>query len=72
MTINDSKYVKNNSVNLLCLVFNKVNSYFEEIDENKYLILIPTNESREKIKKYEELWSKIRDLSRSITKNADD
>ena len=72
MTINDSKYVKNNSVNLLCLVFNKVNSYFEEIDENKYLILVPTNESREKIKKYEELWSKIRDLSRSITKNADD
>ena len=72
MTINDSKYVKNNSVNLLCLVFSKVNSYFEEIDENKYLILVPTNESREKIKKYEELWSKIRDLSRSITKNADD
>ena len=72
MTINDSKYVKNNSVNLSCLVFSKVNSYFEEIDENKYLILVPTNESREKIKKYEELWSKIRDLSRSITKNADD
>ena len=72
MTINDSKYVKNNSVNFLCLVFSKVNSYFEEIDENKYLILVPTNESREKIKKYEELWSKIRDLSRSITKNADD
>ena len=27
---------------------------------------------KEKIKKYEELWSKIRDLIRSITKRSDD
>ena len=32
----------------------------------------PTNESEEMIKKYEELWNKIRDLIRSITKNSDD
>ena len=38
----------------------------------KYLTLVSTNESEEKIKKYEELWSKIRDLIRSITKNSDD
>ena len=31
-----------------------------------------TNESKEIIKKYEEIWSKIRDLIRSITKNSDD
>ena len=37
--IKDSKYVKINSVNLLHLIFNKVNEYFEEIDENKYLTL---------------------------------
>ena len=43
-----------------------------EINGNKYLTLGPTNESKEKIKKYEELWSKIRDLIRSITKNSDD
>ena len=43
--------------------------YFEEIIENKYLTLVPTNESEEKIKKYEELWIKIRELIRSITKN---
>ena len=30
------------------------------------------NESKEKIKKCEELWSKIRDLIRLLTKNADD
>ena len=39
---------------------------------NKYLMLVPTNESKEKIKKYEELFIKIRDLIRSITKNSDD
>ena len=46
--------------------------YSEEINGNKYLTLVPTNENKEKIKKYEELWSKIRDLIRSITKNSDD
>ena len=35
-------------------------------------MLVPTNESKEKIKKYEELRSKIRDLIRSVTKNSDD
>ena len=49
-----------------------MNGYFEDIDGNKYLTLVPTNKSKEKIKKYEELWSKIRDLIRSITKNSDD
>ena len=37
-----------------------------------YLTVVPINESKEKIKKYEELWSKIRDLIRSIIKNSDD
>ena len=49
-----------------------MNVYFEENNENKYLTLVPTNESNEKIKKYEELWIKIKDLNRSITKNTDD
>ena len=48
-----------------------MNGYFEEINGNKYLTLVPTNESKEKIKKYEELWSKIRVLIKSITKNSD-
>ena len=49
-----------------------MNGYFEEINKIKYLTLVPTNESKEKIKKYEELRSKIRDLIRSMTKNSDD
>ena len=42
--IKDLKYVAVNSVNLLYLIFSKVNEYFEEINGNKYLTLLPTNE----------------------------
>ena len=42
------------------------------INGNKYLTLVPTNESKDKIEKYEKLWSKIRELIRSIIKNSDD
>ena len=38
------KYIKTYSGNLLLLIFGKVNGYFEEINGNKYLILVPTNE----------------------------
>ena len=72
MTIKDSKYLKMNNVDSLYLIINKVNGYFEEINKNKYLTLVPTNKSKELMKKYEELWSKIRDLIRSIAKNSDD
>ena len=71
MTIKDWKYVKIYTVNPLYLISNKVNGYFEETNGNNYLTLVPTNESKEKIKKYGEQWIKIRDLIRSITKNSD-
>ena len=48
VTTKDFKYVKVNNVNLLNLIFNKVNGYFEEINKNKYLTLVPTNESKQK------------------------
>ena len=67
VTIKDSKYVKINRVNLY-LLFNIRNGYFEEINGNKYLTLIHTNESKDKIEKYEEMWNEIRDLIRSVTK----
>ena len=52
VTVNDLKYLRINSVNFLYLIFNKVNGYFEEISKNKYLTLVPSNESKVKIKKY--------------------
>ena len=36
------------------------------------MILVPSNESKETLKQYEELWNKIKDLIRSITSNSDD
>ena len=50
MTIKYLKHGKINSVNPLCLIINKVNEYFEEINKRKYLTLAPTIESKEKIK----------------------
>ena len=45
-----------------------MNEYFEEINKIKYLTLVCTNESKDKLKKYKELLSKMRDLIRSITR----
>ena len=53
MIIKDSKYIKINSVNPLYFIFSKVNGYFEENNGNKYLALVHTNESKEKIKNLE-------------------
>ena len=55
----DLKYIKINSVNPLCYIFSKVNGYFEEINKNKYLTLVPTNEIKEIIKKYQRVKSEI-------------
>ena len=68
----DDQRFKINIVNPLYLIFSKVNVYVEKINKDKYLTLVPTNESKEIIKKYEELLSIIRDLVRSATKNSDD
>ena len=56
------KDLKSYIVNYLYLIFGKINGYFEVINGNKYLTLVPTNESKQKIKQCEELWIKIRDL----------
>ena len=64
MTI--EKDLKIYSVNPFYFIFGKVNGYFEEINRNKYLTLVPANERKEKRKKYKELWIKIRDLISSL------
>ena len=46
VTVKDSKFVKINSVNPLYLIMKKVNRYFEEINGNKDLTLVLTNESK--------------------------
>ena len=41
---------------------NSANGCIEENNRNKYLTIIPTNESKDMSKKYEEIWSKTKDL----------
>ena len=53
-------------------MLNRMNGYFEEINGSKFLTLVPTNEIKEIIKKYEELRIKIKYLIRSVTKKSGD
>ena len=45
VTVKDLRYIKVNSVNPLRLINNKINGYFKEINRNKYLTLVATDES---------------------------
>ena len=42
-------YTKVYSVNPLYLIFKNANGYFEEINKNKYLTLVSTYDSKEKL-----------------------
>ena len=53
-------------------MLNRINGYFEEINGSKYLTLVLSNESKDKIKNYVEMWNKIRDSIRYVTKRSDD
>ena len=55
VTIKDLSYMKIYSANLLYLVINKINRYIDEINGNKYLTLVPTNESKDILKMYEKI-----------------
>ena len=65
MRIKSLRYAKINIVKSLYLLINQINGYIEESNENKYLTLVPTDESKDILKTHEELWTKIRDLARS-------
>ena len=71
MTIKE--YVKIYKTSPSYLIFRYVNGYFEEINGNKYLTLVPNNESQGKTKKnMKNCEVKSRELIRSITENSDD
>ena len=67
VTIKNLQCIKTNSVNPLYLILSKINGYIEKNNEDKYLPLVPTDESKDTLQKNEELWDIIRDLARSIT-----
>ena len=57
-------YKTTNSVNPQDIIINKTNGYIGEINPSKYVTLVFTDGSKDTLKKYEELWSIIRDLIR--------
>ena len=65
MTGKSLRYITINSVNPLYVIINKINGYIEESNENKYLTLVPTDESIYILEKYEEPWTKQKNLIRS-------
>ena len=69
--VQDVIYERTNRAKPLYLIYNKINRYIEESNGHKYLTLVPTDENKDTLKKYEEPWNKIRDLIRSITNNSD-
>ena len=64
-------YVTPNSVKPLYLIIHKINGYIEKSNENKYLTVDPADKSKGALKKYEELWDKVRYLFRSTSNNSD-
>ena len=64
-------YQKIDDVNPLYIIIDNINGYIKESNGNKYLTLDSTDKSKEIVKKYGELWGKIRDIIRSIINNSD-
>ena len=59
-------------VNPLYLIIEKVDGYIEESNENKYLTVVFNDKNKDTLKKYTELWGKIKDLIRSMTNTLGD
>ena len=55
--------------NSLYLVFNTVDAYIEENNEDKYLIFALTNKNKEALEDYTELWDKLKDQIETISGN---
>ena len=66
ITMKDSDYVKINSLNPLYLIFDKVDGYIEESNENKYLILASTDKNNKELTKYTQFWDRIKYLIQTI------
>ena len=49
-----------NILNPLYLMINETSGYFEEKNENKYLVLDDIDENKEVLKKYKEVWEGIK------------
>ena len=53
---------KINSVNPLYLVINRIDGFTEEKEGDKYLNILSTDRNTEVLKKYAEVWNRIKDV----------
>ena len=53
LTIEELSYRTISSINPLYLIINKTNGYIEESNANKYLTLVPTDEIKDTLERYE-------------------
>ena len=60
ITMKDFDYVKINIEDPLYLIIGEVDGYFEEINGNKYLILVSTDKNKEVLIKYIKPWGGIK------------
>ena len=62
----DFEYVNIHSVNPLYFIGDKVDGLIEEKDENKYLNFASTDNNKEVLKKYTELWNEIKNFIEKV------
>ena len=55
-----------NSANPLYLGITRVNGYIEEKDSNKYLVFDSTDENKKLLKKYSDVFNKIKDKIKKL------
>ena len=67
MIVKDISYATIISVDPVYLIVNKINRYIVESNGDKYLTLVPTDESKDTLNKFGELWNEIKDPIRFIT-----
>ena len=64
ITIKDTDYVNIHNANPLYFIIDKADGRIEESNGNKYLTLVSNDKNKEILKKYTELWNKIKDLTK--------
>ena len=57
------------NVNPLYLMINRIHGFIEEKNGDKYLNIAPTDRNSEVLKKYSEVWNRIKDCIEKINKN---
>ena len=56
----------------MCFIVGKVDEFIEESNRNKYLVFASTDQNKELLKKYTELWDRIENLIGRVNDKPDE